>query len=281
VTTTSTTVVFPTMPVTTLGRLRWTLIDGWTLVRREFWHMRADPVQIVLPLVFSGALVLLFGYVFGSAISVPGSGNYREYLLPGLFVLASGTPATLNATAIAREKGRGVIDRFRSMPMARLAMPLGRTGADIGIGIIALAMMSVVGIVVGWRVHEGIWHTAAGFAILLLFRYAMSWVGVYIGLAVKAETIDNLAPLFFPIVMISNAFVPTSKMPAWLRYVAEWNPVSAVTQACRVLFGNPGANVHQTAFPLQHPVAASILWSLALIAIFAPLAVHQYVTSEK
>jgi ABC-2 type transport system permease protein len=268
------------MPTSPLEKLRWTLADGWTLVRREFWHMKSEPIQIVLPLIFSGALVLLFGYVFGSAISVPEGGNYREYLMPGLFAMASGTPAMINAVAIAREKSKGVVDRFRSMPMSRVAMPFGKTGSDIGIGIIALAMTATVGLLVGWRAHEGLGRTVAGFAILLFFRYAMSWAGVFLGLATKSETLDNLGPLFFPFIMISNAFVPTGNMPTWLRTIADWNPVSAVTQSARVLFGNPGADATHSAWPLEHPIIATLGWSVLLIVVFGSLAVHRYVTAE-
>jgi ABC-2 type transport system permease protein len=267
------------MPTNAVARLRWTLVDGWTLIRREFWHMKAEPIQIVLPLVFSAALVLLFGYVFGSSIAVPNGGNYREYLMPGLFVMASATPAMINATSVAREKSKGVMDRFRSMPMARIAMPFGKTGSDIAIGVIALAMASVVGLAVGWRPHEGLVRTVEAFALLIFFRYAMSWVGVHLGLAAKSETLENLGPLFFPFIMISNAFVPTTRMPEWLRTIAEWNPISAITQATRVLFGNPGVT-NPAALPLRYPISASLIWTVLILVVFAALAVRRYVTAE-
>jgi len=168
----------PAMPTTAASRLRWTLADGWTVVRRNLWQLKSQPGQLVTALIFPVALVVLFGYVFGSAIAVPG-GNYREYLMPGLFSMVSFFGVVVNAMAIAADKSKGVMDRFRSMPMARLAVPFGQAGADIIQGTIAVLLMAVCGLVVGWRAHEGVARTAAGLALIILFRYALSWAGVY------------------------------------------------------------------------------------------------------
>jgi ABC-2 type transport system permease protein len=265
-----------------VSRLRWTVTDGWTLVRRELWHLRNQPGQLVSALIFPVALVVLFGYVFGSAIAVPGGGDYRSYLMPGLFVMTSAFAVLINAMAISAEKSKGVMDRFRSMPMARLAVPFGQTGADIITGTAATFVMAVCGLAVGWRPHGGAARAVAAFALILLFRYAMSWAGVYLGLALKDDkTVDNLAPLIFPFTMIANTFVPTAHMPAWLRAIADWNPVSAVTAACRQLFGNPGAATAHAAWPLQHPVAATLAWSAALLATFATLSVRRFIATGK
>jgi ABC-2 type transport system permease protein len=268
------------MPASLASRVRWTLIDGWTLIRREFWHVKAQPAQLLSPLIVSVALVLLFGYVFGSAITVPGGGSYRSYLLPGLFTMASATPVMINATRIAREKSLGVMDRFRSMPMARLAVPIGQTGADILTGPVSLLLMAATGLVVGWRADNGVGHAVEAFALLILFRYSLSWVGVYIGLAVKSETLDSMGALFFPIIMISNAFVPTNHMPTWLRTIANWNPISAVTQSSRELFGNPGATLHSGVWPLEHPMVATVLWSIAFLVIFAVLSTRRFISAN-
>ena len=270
------------LPASLASRLRWTMADGWILVRRELWHLRNQPGQLVSALIFPVALVVLFGYVFGSAIAVPGGGDYRAYLMPGLFVMTSAFAVLINAMATSAEKSKGVMDRFRSMPMARLAVPFGQTGADIITGTAATLVMAVCGLAVGWRPHDGTAPAVAAFALILLFRYAMSWAGVYLGLALKDDkTVDNLAPLIFPFTMIANTFVPTAHMPAWLRAIADWNPVSAVTAACRQLFGNPGAATAHAAWPLQHPVAATLAWSATLLAIFATLSVRRFIASGK
>jgi ABC-2 type transport system permease protein len=276
------TLTTPPVPATAASRLRWTLADGWTLVQREFWHIKARPGQLIPALLFPAALTLLFGYVFGSAIAVPGGGNYRAYLMPGLFAMTASMSVLLNAMTISSEKTKGVIDRFRSMPMARLAVPYGQTGADILIGVISTLIMIGCGLAVGWRAEDGLASAVAAFALILVFRYAMSWIGVFLGLALKDEkTVDNLAPLMFPVTMISNAFVPVDHMPDWLRVIASWNPVSALTAACRQLFGNPGAAPGATAWPLQHPVPATLMWSVVLLVVFAALSVHRYVTAGK
>ena len=168
------------------------------------------------------------------------------------------------------------------MPMARLAVPFGQTGADIMVGTMATLIMALCGLAVGWRPHDGAARAIAAFALILMFRYAMSWAGVYLGLALKDDkTVDNLAPLIFPFTMIANTFVPTAHMPAWLRAIADWNPVSAVTAACRQLFGNPSAATAHAAWPLQHPVAATLAWSAVLLAAFATLSVRRFVASGK
>jgi ABC-2 type transport system permease protein len=160
------------------------------------------------------------------------------------------------------------------------AVPFGQTGADIIVGGAATIIMVACGLAVGWRAHDGVARTAAGFALLLLFRYAMSWTGVYVGLALSNEkSVGNLSPLIFPLTMVANTFVPTTHMPTWLRTIANWNPISALTAALRQLFGNPGASLGHASLPLQHPIIATLAWSVALIAVFGPLAVRSYVRS--
>ncbi len=265
------------MPPTMLSRLRWALTDGWTIVRRDLWQLRSAPGQLVGALAFPVALVVMFGYVFGSAIAVPGNENYREYLMPGLFGMVSVFGVAVNALAIAADKSKGVMDRFRSMPMARMAVPFGQAGADLVQGTLSVLLMAGCGLVVGWRAHHGVASTAAALGLILLFRYALSWVGVYLGLAVTNErSLDNVAPLIFPITMISNVFVPTGNMPAWMRTLANWNPISAMTAASRDLFGNPGAPIGHAVWPMEHPVAATLLWSGLLLASFVPLSVCQF-----
>ncbi|MFB4289943.1 ABC transporter permease [Nonomuraea sp. ATR24] len=260
-----------------LDRLRWTLTDGLTLAGRELSRLRQEPGQIVAALLFPVVMVVLFGYVFGSAIQVPGGGDYRAYLMPGLFAMVTFTAVQGVMGRMAADASRGVMDRLRSMPMARLAVPFGHSGADSLIGVPLLGVMVVTGLLVGWRPQQGLLPAAEAFALIVLLRYALGWVGVYLGLAVKDEQVaEAMVPLGLPFTMLSNAFVPTDGMPAWLRFVAEWNPVSALTAAIRRLSGSPGALPGDAAWPLAHPVAAVLLWSAALLVIFVPLSLRAY-----
>lgn len=252
--------------------------DGWVIVRRDLAHFRYAPAELVGHLTFPVIMVVLFGYILGSAIEVPG-GDYREYLMPGLFAFGQITVAASAAVMTADDAARGVMDRLRAMPIARFAVPFGRTGAELATGVLNLAALAVCGLIVGWQPYRSPGHTAAAFALLLLMRYAMSWVGVYLGLLVKNPgTADSLVPLTFPIAMLSNALVPTDGMPGWLQAVADYNPVSCLVQATRYLFGNPTA--HASAWPLQHPVIATLAWTLIILAIFVPLATHRYRTAQ-
>ncbi|MFC5751376.1 ABC transporter permease [Actinomadura rugatobispora] len=262
---------------TVLERVRWTFADGLTLVGRELSRMRQEPGTLVGALVFPAIMVVLFGYVFGSAIQVPGGGNYREYLMPGLFSMVTFTSVMALTMQVATDASKGVMDRFRAMPMARSAVPFGQTGADVLTGFLSLGIMAAAGLLVGWRAHRGVLPAVEAFALLCLMRYALSWVGCYLGLVVKNEqTADHLVPLSLPFTMLSNSFVPTEGMPAWLRFLSDWNPVSALTAASRGLFGNPGAATGDAAWPVAHPTAAVLLWSAVLLAVFVPLSVRTY-----
>jgi len=262
-------------------RLRDGLADGWTIVRRDLAQLRYTPSELAAELLFPVVMVVIFGYIFGSAITVPG-GNYREYLMPGLFAVSQVFFIGTTALLMADDAARGVMDRFRSMPMARSAVPFGRTGAGIVTGVLNLTVLAVCALAVGWRAHNGIADAAAAFGLLLLMRYAFGWVGVYLGLLVRnPTTADALVPLSFPVAMVSCAFVPTAGMPPWLRVIADWNPVSALVTACRRLFGNPGADFLHPSWPLQHAILATVIWAVVLIAVFAPLATRRYRTASR
>jgi ABC-2 type transport system permease protein len=212
---------------------------------------------------------------------VPGGGSYREYLMPGLFAMTSVIGLLPSALMVSKDVAEGVVDRFRSMPMARSAVPFGRTLADLLTGSIGLAIMVTIGLLAGWRAHEGIASAAAAFGLVTLLRYSLSWGGVFMGLSMRPETVDSVVPLVFPVTMISNSFVPTAGMPGWLRATADWNPVSALVAACRQLFGNPGAAAAHASWPLQHPITATIGWSLLLLAVFVPLATRPYQAAHR
>jgi ABC-2 type transport system permease protein len=272
----------PAPPTTLAGRIRWSLADGATVVWRNLAQLKSQPGELVGAVLFPAIMIVLFGYVFGSAIKVPGGGNYREYLMPGLFAMTSLTSLMSTMMAVATDASKGVMDRFRSMPMARSAVPFGQAGADIIVGVVGMVILVGCGYAVGWRIHHGVLSALAAFGLLILLRYALSWAGVLFGLLVKnEETADQMLPLIFPLSMLSNSFVPTAGMPAWLRTISDWNPVSAAVAACRGLFGNPGVPTGHVALPLRHPVASTLLSSVALLVIFVPLAVRRYRTAGR
>jgi ABC transporter DrrB family efflux protein len=254
--------------------------DSLVVARRNLIRMSRIPEMIIFGLIQPIMFVVLFSYVFGGSMTIGGTTDadvYRNFLMAGIFAQTV-TFATAGAGAgIADDMHKGLIDRFRSLPMARGAVLTGRTLADLVQTALTVVVLAVVALLVGWRVHEGVPKALGAFALLLLLGYAFSWIGALIGLSVRtpeAATSGGLIWLF-PVTFVSNAFVDSSQMTPWLRHVAEWNPFSATVQACRELFGNPGVS-NSSAWPMQHSVWASIIWSLLIIALFRTLAVRKY-----
>lgn len=251
------------------------LTDGSAAAARVFAKLRHDPAGIALTLGAPVVMVLVFGYVFGSAITVPGSGDYREYLVPGLFVMIAVNPIPA-MVSMARDAGRGSVDRFRSLPISRAAIPFGQAAATAAYGLACLLLMALCGLAVGWRIDTGLAPALAALGLLVAVQFAITWVGMYLGLVIgKEETAAQLSVLVFPIAMLSNAFVPTAGMPAWLRTIADWNPVSAFAAAVRTLFGNPTAPTNGV-WPLEHPIVSSLGWVAILLIVFAPLCTLRY-----
>ncbi|WP_127355339.1 ABC transporter permease [Actinacidiphila soli] len=254
--------------------------DSLVVAKRNLIRMMRIPEVVIFGLVQPIMFVVLFSYVFGGSMKVGGTtdpGVYREFLMAGIFAQTV-TFATAGAGAgIADDMHKGLVDRFRSLPMARGAVLTGRTLADLVQTTLTVIVLAIVALIVGWRVHEGIPKALGGFALLLLLGYAFSWIGALIGLTVRtpeAATSGGLIWLF-PLTFISNAFVDSSQMTPWLRHLADWNPFSATVQACRQLFGNPGVS-QSPAWPMQHPVWASLIWSIVIIVVFRTLAVRKY-----
>ncbi|WP_328397103.1 ABC transporter permease [Streptomyces sp. NBC_00390] len=256
--------------------------DSLVVAKRNLIRMTRIPEMIIFGMIQPVMFVVLFSYVFGGSISVDGNVDpavYREFLMAGIFAQTV-TFATAGAGAgIADDMHKGLIDRFRSLPMARGAVLTGRTLADLVQTALTLVVLAVVALIIGWRTHEGMVSVLMGFTLLLLLGYAFSWIGALIGLSVRtpeAATSGGLIWLF-PLTFISNAFVPSDKMPTVLRTIAEWNPFSATVQAARELFGNlPPGYKAPDAWPMQHPVIASVLWSVLIIVFFRTLAVRKY-----
>ncbi|MEU9500488.1 ABC transporter permease [Streptomyces sp. NPDC048196] len=257
--------------------------DSLVVAKRNLIRMVRIPEVVIFGLIQPIMFVVLFSYVFGGSISIPGAGispsGYREFLMAGIFAQTV-TFATAGAGAgIADDMHKGLIDRFRSLPMSRGAVLTGRTLADLVQSALTLVVLAVVALLIGWRTHENIAKVLTGFALLLLLGYAFSWIGALIGLSVRtpeAATSGGLIWLF-PLTFISNAFVPSENMPSFLQTVADWNPFSATVMACRDLFGNlPPHYPVPDAWPMQHPVVASVIWSVLIIAAFRTLAVRKY-----
>jgi ABC-2 type transport system permease protein len=262
--------------------LSYAFADGVTIARRNVIKITRVPEVLVGVLITPLIFVLLFAYVFGSSIEVPG-GLYREFLIGGTFALTLTFGATFTGAGLADDMQKGIINRFRSLPMSRSAVVFGRTATDVIYNLLSLTVMAAAGLVVGWRIHNGIGSALLGFGLLLLFAYAISWVMAYIGLLVpSAEVVNNVSGMvIFPLTFIANTFVPAENLPTPLRIFAEWNPVSAVTQAARELFGNIAPGTPEPAvWPLQNPVLYTLLWVAIIITVFAPLAVRRYRTAK-
>jgi len=251
------------------------LRDTWTITRRDLAHWVAQPAPVVISLLFPVMTVLMFGYLFGGALSVPGGGSYREFLLPGMFALTMVFGMEMTMAAVVTDAARGVTDRFRSLPMASSAVLLGRSSADMLNAVVGLAVIISCGLAVGWQAREGLTSTLAAIGLLLLLRFALIWVGIYLGLLVNGpEAVTGAQILVWPLGFLSNAFVAPSTMPGWLGTIAEWNPLSATVSATRDLFGNPGFAGESWAG--DHALALAVAWPLLLLAVFLPLSVRRY-----
>ncbi|MFJ3666048.1 ABC transporter permease [Streptomyces sp. NPDC090106] len=254
--------------------------DSLVVAKRNLIRMSRIPEMVIFGLIQPIMFVVLFSYVFGGSMNIGGttdSSVYREFLMAGIFAQTV-TFATAGAGAgIADDMHKGLIDRFRSLPMARGAVLTGRTLADSVQTALTLFVLAMVALLVGWRTHTSFGEVLGAFGLLLLLGYAFTWIGALIGLSVRtpeAATSGGLIWLF-PVTFISNAFVDTGQMTPWLRHVADWNPFSATVQACRVLFGNPGVS-QSDAWPMQHPVWASLIYSVLIVVVFRTLAVRKY-----
>lgn len=257
------------------ARLGWALADSWTITLRDLQHWRMQPVPVIINWVFPIMILLMFGLLFGGAISVPENAAYFEFLLPGMFTLTMffGLEATM--VAMTTDASRGITDRFRSMPMSALAVVLGRCLADLLNSVVGLAIMIITGLLLGWRWHGSFGAALAAVGLLLLLRFALLWVGIYMGLGAKSpESVTWVQILVWPFGFLSNVFVDPSTMPAWLGAIAQWNPLSSTSSAIRALFMNPG--FQGESWIAQNAMLMAVVWPLLIIAIFLPLSVRRY-----
>jgi ABC-2 type transport system permease protein len=252
-----------------------TLRAGWVITQRDLAHWVRQPWAPIVGLLFSIMLLLVFGFLFGGAITVPGGGDYISFLLPGMLAMSMLFGVETTATAMAADARKGITDRFRSMPIGSAAVALGRVGADLTNSAAELLVLILGGLLIGWRISTDPVAAALAVFLLLFLRFAMLWVGVYVGLSFRGEGATMAVQvLVWPIAFLSNAIVSAETMPAWLGAIAAWNPLSATASAVRELFGNPTGI---TDGPLSGAaVWLALGWPLLLTAIFLPLSARAY-----
>ena len=263
----------------------WNISDGAVVSRFHLVQTFRVPELMFFSLVQPVMFVLLFAYVFGGAIPIAGAGAnpddaadiYRNYLMPGIFGQTVAFAAAATTVGMAESMSTGLIDRFRSLPMASGAVLIGRTFADAARQVLVLIVLSITGLLVGWRITGGFWEALGAYALLLLFAYAMSWIGAYIGLSMRSVETASTAGLIwlFPVTFLSNAFVPISSMPTWLQTIAVYNPVSTLVLATRQLFGNP-TGIQPDYWSMNNPVLYTIGTCALIIAVFATISIRKY-----
>ena len=252
--------------------------DGWVVAKRNLIKIKRVPDLLVFSTIQPIMFVLLFAYVFGGAIKLSGV-NYREYLMAGIFTQTVAFGAGITAIGLADDLQKGIIDRFRSLPMSRAAVLIGRTTSDLLNNLLVVAVMAVCGVLVGWRIHTDPVRAVAGFVLLFAFGYAMSWISATIGLSVKSVEVAQSAGFIwmFPLTFLSNAFISTNTLPDPLQKVADWNPISSIVLALRDLWGNSALGQERGhGFPARHPLLLSVIWIVAILVVFLPLAISKY-----
>lgn len=254
--------------------------DSLVLVWRNLKRLPRQPDMVVYGTIQPIMFVVLFAYVFGGSISVGGTNDastYREFLMGGIFAQTMAFSVASSSVGLADDMSKGLIERFRSLPIARGSVITGRVVGDLVFNAFVLLVMMGCGLAVGWRIRGSLWEAGLAMLILLGFTFAMLWIGALIGLNVRSVEVASSAGLIwlFPLTFISSAFVDPAYMPGWMQPIAEWNPISAVALAARDLFGNPVGHVSD-GFPGEHPVLLSILYVVGITALFSWLAIRKY-----
>jgi ABC-2 type transport system permease protein len=267
-----------------VSKLANSISDSVVITKRQIMQLTRVPEVLIFSTIQPVMFVLLFRYVFGGSIDTGQPGGYVQLLMPGIFVQTVAFTLAGTAVGLAADMQKGLIDRFRSLPIARSAVVFGRTLGDAALNIVVLLVMGIAGFIVGWRPSSGVVKVSLGFIFLFVFGYAMSWIGVLIGLSVREERVaQNLTFIaVFPLTFLSNAFAPTTGMPKVLQYFAEWNPVSTMVAGCRELFGLKNQfGATAGSFPSEHPLAMSIIYMILIMLIFIPLSIKKYNNTSK
>jgi ABC-2 type transport system permease protein len=267
--------IAPNGPAPAKGMLH----DTWVIARRGLTHMKRQPEALADATIQPIMFVLLFAYVFGGAISVPAGGNYREFLMGGIFAQTIVFTAFGVAMSLAYDRKNQAVDRFRALPIARGAVLGGHAVANLVKAVLPIVLMSLCGLAIGWRIRDGLVSALLGYLLLFAFAFAMIWVGILLGsLVATPEGVQGIGfAVIFPITFMASTFVPTETMPGFLQTIAEWNPVTSLSNAARELFGNPSTLAGPgDPWPIEHPIEYSIIWAVLIIAVCAPLAVRAY-----
>ncbi len=253
--------------------------DTWVIARRGFIHIRRQPEALsdatIQPIMF----VLLFAYVFGGAISVPGGGDYKDFLMGGIFAQTIVFGCLGVALSLSADRNNGAIDRFHSLPIPRSSLLAGHAVSSLFRSFLPLLLMTLSGFVVGWGIHGSFLEALAAYGLMILFSFAMIWVGVLLGsLVATPEGVQGIAfAVIFPVTFIASTFVPPATLPPVLRTMAEWNPTSSLANSLRHLFHNPGGAAPPNAvWPTAHPIAYTLIWAVGIVVVCAPLAVRAY-----
>jgi ABC-2 type transport system permease protein len=235
------------------------LQQSLTVVWRNLIHIRRMPEMLLDVTIQPVMFVLLFAYVFGGSINVAGS-NYREFLLPGIMAQTMVFSSAIVAMGLTNDLEKGIVDRFKSLPMSRSAVLVGRSISSLIHSSIGIVVMALTGLLIGWRIRDGLLNATLAFLLLLLFGFSMIWLGIWVGSMMKTvEAVQGfMFTVMFPLTFVANTFAPTDQMPTWLRVIAEWNPVSALTASCRELWGNAPDAAASAVWPMHHPIVSSI-----------------------
>lgn len=256
------------------------LRQSWAIVRRNLIHIKRMPEMLMDVTVQPVMFVLLFAYVFGGSIRVGGSpSGYREWLMGGIMGQTIAFASFIVAVGLTADIDKGIVDRMRSLPINPAAVLVGRSISSLMHSSIGIVVMSLTGLIVGWRIRDGVLQALLAYGLLLLWGFAMIWVGILVGSAMRSVEAVNgvMFTTMFPITFLANTFAPTENMIPWLRTIAEWNPISSLVQAVRELWGNTGPVAADAALPLRHPVLTTFIWTLAITAVMAPLALRAFV----
>jgi ABC transporter DrrB family efflux protein len=253
------------------------LVASGIVVRRNLIHIKRMPELLLDVTIQPVMFVLLFAYVFGGSIAVAGS-SYREFLVPGIMVQTIVFSSFIVAIGLTNDLEKGIVDRFRSLPISRAAVLVGRSVSSLIHSSIGITVMALTGLLIGWRVRDGVLHAVAAFGLILLFGFGMIWIGITVGSWRRSVEAVNgfMFTVMFPLTFVANTFAPTSSMPSWLRTIAEWNPVSSLTQSLRELWGNGPHAASTAAWPLQHAEVTTLVWAVLVTAVFAPLALAAF-----
>jgi ABC transporter DrrB family efflux protein len=254
------------------------LRQSLSITRRNLIHIRRMPEMLMDVTIQPVMFVMLFAFVFGGAIATDAPAGYNEWLLAGIMGQTIAFASFIVAVGLTADIDKGIVDRMRSLPIHSAAVLVGRSISSLIHSSIGILVMSLTGLVIGWRIRGSVLEAAAAYGLLLLWGFAMIWVGILVGSALRSvEAVQGVMfTTIFPLTFLSNAFAPTEPMPAVLQTIAEWNPISSLVQAVRELWGNTPPAPPDAALPLQYPVVSTVIWTLALTAVLAPLSIRVF-----